>query len=146
MLDQVQFYTPLDFCYLNVSLFFHSWTSWGTCRWSTWNHQVSRPSSIFRRRLRSLSFQGIIHLQVYKKSNILWSDNSSGDASDSYTPQRYWTLCYVFLELYNVIHKPDNVILNLCNEIHKPDNVIQNLCNVIQILYNVLKNYRCIRV
>ena len=27
-----------------------------------------------------------------------------------YTPQRYWTLCYVFHELYNVIHKPDNVI------------------------------------
>ena len=82
-LDQVQFYTPLDFCCLNVSLFFHSWTSWDICQWSTWNHQESILSCLFRRRLRSLPFQesfthrcvkrALHHEQIIPKVMILIS-------------------------------------------------------------------------
>ena len=57
VIDQVQFYTPLDFCNQALPWSFHSWTSVDACWWSTWNHQVSSPSSLFRRRLRSLPFQ-----------------------------------------------------------------------------------------
>ena len=35
-----------------------------------------------------------------------------------YTPQRYWTLCYVFHELYNVFHELYNVFHELYNVFH----------------------------
>ena len=47
---------------------FHSWTSIDTFRRSTWNHQVSSPSSLFRRRLRSLPFQESFTYRCVKRA------------------------------------------------------------------------------
>ena len=58
----------------------------------------------------AFSFSGIYTIRNMNEQGMWFRSVSHNVVANSYTPQRYWTLCYVFHELYNVIHKPDNVI------------------------------------